>query len=228
MSISSVEFNEIIKFPFQDPKWFSRLCLQGGALMALSMFIVGIPFTIGYIIRCIQKGVAGDTMLPDWSEWGEFWKLGVRGFLANLVYLLPMAILWSFIGVLIIVVIIALEANPNADALALVIPLVAFLGYGLSMVYSLVLWFVQPAIFTAIAAGADVRTAANPKVLWAYIKTNFAHIILGIAIAYLAGMIASFGMFVFFIGYFLTAGFGMAVTGYTYGIIYRQSSYRFT
>lgn len=227
MAITSQQFNEIIKYPFQDPQWFSRMCLQGAVLMLLSFMFIGIPFAIGYMIRCIQKGIAGDQTLPDWSEWGTFWKLGWKAFAVNIVYMAPVFAIWILVGLCVLVIALVANANSDLEPLAGVAVLLGIVAYGITMVYSLLMMLVQPALFTAAAVGKTFSETIHPKMIWPYIKANIANILIGIAIIYLTSMIASFGMFIFFIGIFFTIGYSYAVSGYTYGSIYRHSSVKF-
>lgn len=227
MAINSQQFSEIIKYPFQDPQWFSRLCLQGAVLMLLSFMFIGIPFAIGYMIRCIQKGIEGEQTLPDWSEWGTFWKLGWKAFAVNIVYMAPVFAIWVFVGLCILVIALLVNANSDLEPLAGVAVLLGIIAYGITMIYSLLMMLVQPALFTAAAVGKTFSEVIHPKMIWPYIKANIANILIGIAIIYLASMIASFGMFIFFIGIFFTIGYSYAVSGYTYGSIYRHSSVKF-
>lgn len=227
MAITGQQFNEIMKYPFQDEQWFSRLCLQGAVLMLLSFTLIGIPFAIGYMIRCIQKGIAGDQTLPDWSEWGTYWKLGWKAFAVNIVYMAPLIALWILIGVLIVIIALIVNAQPDLEALSALAVIAGLIGYGISMIYSLIMWFFQPALFTAVAVGKSFTEAIRFKNIWPYVKANIVAILIGIAIVYLAGMVASAGMFVFFIGLFFTMGYSYAVSGYTYGSIYRHSSVKF-
>lgn len=227
MAISGQQFSEIMKYPFQDKQWFSKLCLQGAALVLVSFTLIGIPFAIGYMIRCIQKGIEGDQTLPDWNEWGTYWKLGWKAFAVNLVYMAPLIALWGLIGVCILIIVLIVNAEPNLEALSALAVIAGIVGYGITMLYSLIMWFFQPALFTAVAVGKSFSEAIRFKLIWPYVKANVVTILIGIAIVYLAGMIASAGMFIFFIGILFTMGYSYAVSGYTYGSIYRHSLVKF-
>lgn len=227
MAITGQQFSEIIKYPFQDPQWFSRLCLQGALLMLFSFTFIGIPFAIGYMIRCIQKGISGEQTLPDWSEWGVFWKLGWKAFTVNIVYMAPLLALWLLVGLSALVIALVVNVNSDLEPLIGVAVVLGIFAYGITMVYSLLMWVFQPALFTAVAVGKTFSESIRLKMIWPYIKANIANILIGIAIVYLASMIASFGMFIFFIGIFFTIGYSYAVSGYTYGSIYRHSSVKF-
>lgn len=227
MAITSQQFSEIIKYPFQDPQWFSRLCLQGAVLFLFTFTFIGIPFAIGFMIRCIQKGISGDQTLPDWSEWGTFWKLGWKAFAVNLVYMAPLFAVWLLVGLCVLVIALVVNANSDLEPLSAFAVLLGIFAYGITMIYSLLMMLVQPALLTAAAIGKTFSESIRLKMFLPYIKANIANILIGIAIIYLASMIATFGMFVFFIGIFFTIGYSYAVTGYTYGSIYRHSSVKF-
>ncbi|MBI2415364.1 MAG: hypothetical protein HYV33_01740 [Candidatus Kerfeldbacteria bacterium] len=63
MSLSSADFSEIIHYPWRDPNWFSKLCGQGAVLLGLSFFIIGLPFLIGYGVRCTQLAIEQKPLL---------------------------------------------------------------------------------------------------------------------------------------------------------------------
>lgn len=225
--ITSQHFSEIMHYPLQDSKWFSRLCLQGAALIGLCYIFIGIPFLVGFMIRCIQKGIDQESTLPDWSEWGLYWKLGWKGLVVTFVYAIPLMFVWSIIGTIIIGLLFVINSSNNADILGLIIFLAALFGYFISMLYVLVLWIFQPAYYTAIAVGRPIRECISVTMMWKYIKANFITIIVMLAIGYLASMLGSLGMLVFFVGLFFTIGYGIAVMGYATGVVYRLSALKF-
>lgn len=228
MAFSSHDFNEVIRYPFLDDQWFSKLCLQGAVLFLLSMFFIGIPFMAGWNIALIKAGIDGKKQLPGWDQWGEYWRLGWRAFAVGIVYAVPIIAACLFLFVPAIILFIVAEESSQLEAVAVIGVLLMGIGVMFVMAYSLALYIVQPAYLTALAVGLPVRTAINIKIMWRYIQPNIAAIIITLGVAYLAGMMASVGMFIFFIGYFFTFPYAVAVTGYAYGIVYRNSTVKFS
>lgn len=227
MSISNQEFKEILLYPIRDESWFSKVCLQVGVMFLLCFVFVGFPFLTGYMVRCAQKAMANDHTLPGWDEWGVYWKLGWKAIGVGLVFSLPIIVI-EVLFMMVFGIMLGLHAvyNINEAWFGLLIVLGAAM-YVCLLCYSIILAFFQPAYLAAIAAGRTLGESLSLKRLWPYVKTNWLTILVAMAITYLAGLIACSGMLVFFIGIFLTYGYAIAAGGYTYGVIYRNSTVKF-
>jgi hypothetical protein len=59
---------------------FSNLTslLIGGIVIALSFLIIGLPFFLGYITRCMKEIVKGNGVMPEWDEIGLMFVDGIR------------------------------------------------------------------------------------------------------------------------------------------------------
>ncbi|WP_048198711.1 DUF4013 domain-containing protein [Methanocella arvoryzae] len=71
--------------------------LVGGIMGFLCLFLVGIPFMLGYTIRCFRNLVIGDNTLPGWDDWGTMLKDGIMAIAISLVYGLISGILYVLI-----------------------------------------------------------------------------------------------------------------------------------
>ncbi|MDP3970867.1 MAG: DUF4013 domain-containing protein [bacterium] len=164
MAITSDHFLEILKYPFQDKQWFSKLILQGAVLFMLSMIFVGIPFMAGYVIVLKQKAIDSDSSLSGWSDWGNYWKLGWKSILVGFVYALPIFFVSGFVMFLGLFVALFLE---NAGSGEEWIAFLFFIPLGIALLLiiatSVALYFIQPAYQAAIAAGATVRQCFQIK-----------------------------------------------------------------
>lgn len=222
MAISSSDFQTILKYPFSDKLWFSRLCLQGGLLLFLTFFLIGIPFLTGYMIRCTQKAMRGEVGLPSWSEWGLFWKLGWKTLWVGLVYSSPLVLAWLVGGGIAVGGFVLAEYENEFEPLIAISIGILVLLYGLTFLFSITMWFVQPAYIPLLAQGKTTREClALRRHIWPYVKENFVNILIIVAIIYLSGLVAALGLVFFGIGYFLTFPYSLAVTGYAYGLVYR-------
>jgi hypothetical protein len=69
---------------------FSNLTalLIGGIVIALSLLVIGLPFFLGYITRCMKEIVKGNGVMPDWDDIGQMFVDGIRMTGVFLVYLL--------------------------------------------------------------------------------------------------------------------------------------------
>ncbi len=52
--------------------------LIGGIVIALSFLIIGLPFFLGYITRCMREIVKGNGVMPEWDDIGQMFVDGIR------------------------------------------------------------------------------------------------------------------------------------------------------
>jgi hypothetical protein len=59
---------------------FSNLgsLLIGGIVIALSFLVIGLPFFLGYITRCMKEIVKGNGVMPEWDDIGLMFVDGIR------------------------------------------------------------------------------------------------------------------------------------------------------
>jgi hypothetical protein len=59
---------------------FSNLTalLIGGIVIALSFLVIGLPFFLGYITRCMKEIVKGNGVMPEWDDIGLMFVDGIR------------------------------------------------------------------------------------------------------------------------------------------------------
>lgn len=78
-------------FPFQSRDWSGRF-LIGIALLFASLFIPIIPalFVYGYAIAVMRQTIKGENpVLPEWKDWGQLARDGLRSLAVGVAYLGP-------------------------------------------------------------------------------------------------------------------------------------------
>ena len=88
----------LLKFPFQDPKWGTKL-LIGAALVFANAIIPLLPAILltGYIARLMRSTARGnDPALPEWDDWGGLLRDGFRLWAASFLYALPLVAMMLF------------------------------------------------------------------------------------------------------------------------------------
>lgn len=78
-----MDFREYLLFPLRDPDWVRKLLL--GCVVTL-IPVVNI-LTLGYFIACLEMGLRGRQILPEWREWSELAYDGLQGLIICLAYL---------------------------------------------------------------------------------------------------------------------------------------------
>ncbi len=90
-TLSTTSLRAIFKFPFQSPDWSSRFII-GAALLFAGMVIPIVPviFVYGYIVQVMRQAIKGEPpVLPEWKDWGQLGRDGLRSMAVGLAYLLP-------------------------------------------------------------------------------------------------------------------------------------------
>ncbi|MBI4406925.1 MAG: DUF4013 domain-containing protein [Candidatus Kerfeldbacteria bacterium] len=231
MTLSSEQFNEIIKYPFSGKDWFIRISLQGALLALLCPFLIGIPFLAGFVITHTRRGIDGSLDYPSWNDWGLYWSRGWRALAVNVVYYLP--ILALFVTYMVVAVIpLVVGAVTESDALMAVGSILAMLGsvvlYACMFVYAIFYSLVQMA--TAPLVALDLPIAASFQLkhyVWPYMKANIVNMILAFLITYLCALVANIGLLLLFIGIFFTFPIAVAMMAYANGLIYRISTVKY-
>lgn len=219
MAFDGDDFTKVLKYPFQDPQWFSKMALQGAALFLLCIVLVGIPFLMGYMIRCTQKGLKGETTLPGWDEWGDYWRLGWKAFGVNLLYLLP---IYGVYGLLVVGYLVLIDIDETS--LTIIGSIVAIVGYIAILLYGIALIFIQAAVNAAIALNRSFYECFELKSrIWPYIKANIGAILFAMVAGWVAGFVSYLGFFAFFVGILFTFNYFITVNGYSQGIVHHKS-----
>ncbi|MHB1342134.1 MAG: DUF4013 domain-containing protein [Coriobacteriia bacterium] len=151
---------------FGDPAWFKRT-----ALAAVIAFVpyVGSVAIMGFSMRHTRDVAWGrGQTLPEWREFDKHLKSGFFGFVAMLVYTVPLTLAFSVIFAAVIVAGIAAVAE--SGELALIVPLV--LVFALLMLISTVLGGALWAVITHVALYDTISSGFEFKVIWARTREN--------------------------------------------------------
>lgn len=74
-----------------------RTLFWGGVVALLSMFLVGIPFMLGYLTRCARYLLNGNKTLPAWDDLGGMLKDGIMVIAIGVVYALVAGLLYVLV-----------------------------------------------------------------------------------------------------------------------------------
>ncbi len=227
-TLTGDHLREIIRYPFSGKDWFLNVGLQGALLIMLCPLIIGIPFFAGFMIAHTRKGIDGSKEYPGWNDWGLYWQLGWRAFFVNLLYYIPVVILFG-VYLIVILIPVLLSIALESEAIAAVSGILGSLGmivvYPLLMIYVILYAAIQMSTNPKIAAGASFHDAIQWKTfIWPYLKYNALNLLILYLITYLVSVVSMFGIFFLFIGLLFTMPFALAIMGYGQGVIYRLSA----
>ena len=78
---------------FKDEKWVSKFLL-GALFVILCMFIIPIPFIVGYMLQNIKNVIdKKKDPMPEWKNLGAMYMQGLKYIFATLGYMVPVFVL---------------------------------------------------------------------------------------------------------------------------------------
>ncbi len=73
-----MDLQTAFSYPKQDPEWFKKLL----TLFFCYIFILTIPAAVGYHIRAARLASQGESVLPEWDDFGGLYIEGLRMWLS--------------------------------------------------------------------------------------------------------------------------------------------------
>jgi len=188
-----MDFGKAFTYMFQDPNWIAKLGI--GTLLVLVGIVLS-PLFIGFLPLLIVTGyslVALDNVrlghehpLPEWQDWGKFFMLGLKLFVALFIWALPVII--GFVPVLAGSV---LTDNGNSSGTGPIAALLIICGSCLMILWGLFIALLTPAIYARLAATNRFGAAFELGKIWEFTRDNLGNVIVAIVLVWLAGLIAA-------------------------------------
>jgi len=205
----SLDIGEAFGYVFKDGRWFSKLAL-GALFMILSMFLVGIPFLLGYMLWITRNVIRKEPYpLPEWTHLGEMFMDGLKLIATYLVFYIPF-----FIIVIVPLIVFFILGFIQMDAAFIgiffayyVFLIAASIAYGL---------FMMPVYVRFAMTNKVGQTFAFGKI-WEFFKSNSGNILLVLVMGWVAGVIGGLGVIVFFVGVFFTQMYAYMVYAHLLG-----------
>jgi hypothetical protein len=213
-----MDYGKPFTFMFEDRDWVAKI-LIGALFVFLSIFLVGIPFVLGYGIEVIRRVAAGrDEVLPAWDDLGDEFVQGLILLVILFIFSLPGLLLSGCSSLFLR----SLADATRNDAGSAFFALVIFFANALVALYSLIISLLTPAIAIRYAMTRDFGAAFNLSALWRIINANLGAYILVLILSWVASVIAGLGVIVCVIGVFFTAFWSVLVTAHLSGQYYRN------
>jgi len=124
--------------------------------------------------------------LPEWQDWGKFFMLGLKLFVALFIWALPVII--GFVPVLAGSV---LTDNGNSSGTGPIAALLIICGSCLMILWGLFIALLTPAIYARLAATNRFGAAFELGKIWEFTRDNLGNVIVAIVLVWLAGLIAA-------------------------------------
>jgi hypothetical protein len=207
-----MDIGKAFGFATKDESWLTKVLV--GGLVSLIPFI-GQFVVSGYSLRVAKNVAQGqERVLPEWNEFSDFLTRGFLAWVIQLVYFLPFGLFYGiFVALITIPAAAAAESGADAGAAgALVLclaPLMLILALACSM-----------AAFSAVARYVvtdQLSEAFKFGEVFASLRQNLGTFAMLIAVAFLAGLVASLGLIACGVGILFTSFYAYLVIGHAFG-----------
>ncbi|ELZ45104.1 hypothetical protein C463_06780 [Halorubrum californiense DSM 19288] len=139
--------------------WVGRIII-GGVLGLLSVFVIPIFAVFGYLVRVLERTVAGEEETPEFTDWGDLLAKGVVAVLIALAYSIVPVVAYGIV----ISVIAGIGSGVGGDVGAIIGVTGALLTLAFLPVLALIHYAV-PAALTAYAARGEASAAFDVSIL---------------------------------------------------------------
>ena len=208
------------KFVFDDPRWLLKLFI-GGLFAVAAGFLNFIPIlgqvvafagglvVTGYSLILVRRVMDGyDTPLPEWDDIGGLLTFGLKGFVVQLGWSLPLIVL----GLAVLLPGIVVE---NSGLIAL--------GALAVLVLALATLLIAPAGLGRLAATGSIGEGLNIRLILEMVRNNLGDYVLLALAAVGALLIGVAGFLIFVVGGLLTFPYALLVIAHLTGQAYFRS-----
>jgi hypothetical protein len=245
--LSTASLKKLFRFPFSMPNWQGRFAVGAALTLASSVVpLVPLIFVAGYVLRVMRQVLAGqEPTLPEWNDWGELTRDGLKVMLINLVYFAPALVVFVvgmglyFAGSFYLP--FAAGTNPDQpDAVAAFLLLifgsmaVLFVSMALGTLFAILGAMALPMATAHFAAESRFGAAFRVRQWWRILKADklgyfIAWVIIAglVAVLYISVMLAYYTLVLCFLVPFLMApiAFYVALVGAAlFGGTYQESA----
>ncbi len=219
-----MDIGSAFTFAFDDEDWIKKLAIGGaiyfGAAL-LSPILVGLALFLplmGYMFETLKSVRDGQpTPLPEWGDFGGLFSKGGMVVVIAIVYYIPAILLYcaSFA--------MQLGAAQLDSDVAQMAGIALICVSCLQILAALAGGFLFPAALIRYAQYETLGAAFQFGEIFSFIRDNIGDYIIVFLLAWVAGLIAGFGIILCFIGVFFTSFWSMLVSANLYGQLARKA-----
>jgi hypothetical protein len=182
-----LDVGKAIAFVFQDEEWIAKILL-GAAILLIPIF--GTFAVTGYtiaVIRNVKKG--SPHPLPDWANLGDFFLDGLKLFVVNLVYQLPIWILSCPAFVVWFVLAFGADNQDLMVGLGVFAGLVTTVLICLITLYAILLALLSPALVIRYAETSEIAPCLRVSEIVRNTFDNIGPVIVSKVLIWAAGLV---------------------------------------
>ena len=213
-----MDIGKAFSFVLDDENWIVKV-LVGGVLSLIPF--VGPILVYGYGLELMENVIQGRSRpLPEWDDWGGKLVKGIMYLVISFVYALPIVLLGICFGLLMTV----LGAAEAEEAINVIGSLGGVCFGGFALLYGILLTLALPPAIGRYLETGELGAAFRLGEVFALVRDNIGAWIIALVLSWLAGLIASLGIILCFVGVLFTAFWANLVMMYLWGDVYRQAS----
>jgi hypothetical protein len=210
-------------YVFDDDEWITKILIAAVILLLgiLFFWVLLIPSIIaglllgGYGVEITRRVIRGDTqVLPQWDNWGELLVDGLKAWIIEIIYALPIIVLGVCLSIP--MAILSEEAQEVGALLSVCLSGVYFL-------WGIAIGLLLPAAIAMFVAEEEVSAAFRFGDVFALVRDNFVTYLLVLVIGWVASFIGGLGLFVCGVGVLVTAPYAGWITAHIRGQAYLEA-----
>ena len=207
-----MEIGKAFGFVTEDEQWITKV-LIGGLIQFVPL--LGTIAILGYSYRVAQNVARGNPRpLPAWGEFGDFLGRGFFALVIQIVYLLPLIVLY---GVFLFLTVAGAAAAEDSEAVAGVLGLLSLCLIPLQLVVALVCVFASLAAIMRYLATDSLGEAFKFGEVIATLRNHIGSFLMILVVGILAGLVAGLGVIACGIGVLFTGFYAQCVIGHAIG-----------
>ena len=207
-----MEIGKAFGFVTEDEQWITKV-LIGGLIQFVPL--LGTIAILGYSYRVALNVARGNPRpLPAWGEFGDFLGRGFMALVIQIVYLLPLIVLY---GVFAFLTVAGAAAAGDSEAGAGVVGLLGLCLIPLILIAALVCGFASLAAIMRYLATDSLGEAFKFGEVIATLRNHIGSFLMILAVGILAGLVAGLGVIACGIGVLFTGFYAQCVIGHVIG-----------
>jgi hypothetical protein len=214
-----MNFGRAFTFAFEDPDWIKKV---GIAAVVILIPVVGSIVLMGWGLEITRRVINNDPQpLPDWSDFGSFLSKGFQAFVAVLVYILPILVIYGC-GISVTVGITAAAGNSdNADMMGGILTASMFCMYCFVFLFAILAGLVIPPALGNLAATGTLGAAFRFSEVFGLLRAAIGPYVLSVLAVIVASMVLSpLGSAICGIGVLATSAYLTVLSSHLYGQAY--------